>query len=103
MSAAIVLFRHFSLVFGVSDDIGLNMKSTQPTILVLLDFLKAFDSVCHGLFILKLRQRNGFHATTAAFNQKNSNKTGFFNSVAAHALTVVSKPALGIFLERLIL
>jgi hypothetical protein len=39
----------------VSDDIRLNMESNQPTILVLLDFSKAFDSVCHGLFILKLR------------------------------------------------
>jgi hypothetical protein len=38
----------------------------QPKILVLLDFLKAFDSVCHGLFILELRQRYGFHATAAA-------------------------------------
>jgi hypothetical protein len=34
--------------------------------LVLLDFSKAFDSVCHGLFVLKLRQRYGFHATAAA-------------------------------------
>jgi hypothetical protein len=32
------------------------MESNQPTILVLLEFSKAFDSVCHGLFILKLRQ-----------------------------------------------
>jgi hypothetical protein len=47
----------------VYDDIRLNMESNQPTILVLLDFSKAFDSVCHGLFILKLRQRYGFHAT----------------------------------------
>jgi hypothetical protein len=38
----------------VSDDISLNM---QPKIRVLLDFSKAFDSVCRGLFILKLRQR----------------------------------------------
>jgi hypothetical protein len=29
-------------------------------------FSKAFDSVCHGLVILKLRQRYGFHATVAA-------------------------------------
>jgi hypothetical protein len=36
------------------------MESNQPTVLVLLDFSKAFDSVCHGLFILKLRQRYGF-------------------------------------------
>jgi hypothetical protein len=52
----------------VSDDIRLNMDygvESKPTILVLLDFLKAFDSVCHGLFILKLRQRYGFHATAA--------------------------------------
>jgi hypothetical protein len=49
-----------------SDDICLNMESNQTTILVLLDFSKAFDSVCHGLFILKLRQRYGFHATAAA-------------------------------------
>jgi hypothetical protein len=49
-----------------SDDIRLNMESNQTTILVLLDFSKAFDSVCHGLFILKLRQRYGFHATAAA-------------------------------------
>jgi hypothetical protein len=50
----------------VSDDICLNMESNEPTILVLFDFSKAFDSVCHGLFILKLRQRYGFHATAAA-------------------------------------
>jgi hypothetical protein len=49
----------------VSDDIRLNMASNQSTILVLLDFSKAFDSVCHG-FILKLRQRYGFHATAVA-------------------------------------
>jgi hypothetical protein len=42
------------------------MESNQPTILVLLDFSNAFDSVCHGLFILKLRQPYGFHATAAA-------------------------------------
>jgi hypothetical protein len=50
----------------VFDDIHLNMESNQPAILVLLDFSKVFDSVCHGLFILKLRQRYGFHATAAA-------------------------------------
>jgi hypothetical protein len=50
----------------VSDDIRLNMESNQPTILVLLDFSKAFHSVCHGLFILKLRWRYGFHTTAAA-------------------------------------
>jgi hypothetical protein len=50
----------------VSDDIRFNMESNQPTILVLLDFSNAFDSVCHGLFILKLRQRYSFHATAAA-------------------------------------
>jgi hypothetical protein len=50
----------------VSDDFRLNMESNQPTILVLLDFSKAFDSVCHGWFILRLRQRYGFHATAAA-------------------------------------
>jgi hypothetical protein len=43
-----------------SDDIRLNMESNQATILVLL------GSVSHGLFILKLRQRYGFHATAAA-------------------------------------
>jgi hypothetical protein len=32
-------------IVRVSDDIRLNMESNQPTILVLLDFLKAFDSV----------------------------------------------------------
>jgi hypothetical protein len=42
------------------------MESNQPTILVLLDFSKAFDSVCHGLLILKLRRRYGFYATAAA-------------------------------------
>jgi hypothetical protein len=41
----------------VFDDIRLNWEINQSTILVLLDFIKAFDSVCHGLFILKLRQR----------------------------------------------
>jgi hypothetical protein len=40
----------------VSDDIRPNMESNQATILVLLDFSNAVDSVCHGLFILKLRQ-----------------------------------------------
>jgi hypothetical protein len=50
----------------VSDDIRLNMESNQLKILVLLDFSKAFDSVCHGLFILKLRQRYGIHTTAAA-------------------------------------
>jgi hypothetical protein len=39
-------------IASVSDDIRLNMESNQPTILVLLDFSKAFDSVCHELFIL---------------------------------------------------
>jgi hypothetical protein len=53
-------------VARVSDDIRLNMELNQPTILVLLDFSKAFDSVCHGLFILKLHQRYGFHATAPA-------------------------------------
>jgi hypothetical protein len=43
----------------VSDDIHLNMESNQPTILVLLDFSKAFDSVCHELFILMMHQRYG--------------------------------------------
>jgi hypothetical protein len=45
----------------VSDDIRLNLELNQPKILVLLDFSKAFDSVCHGLFILRLRQRYDFH------------------------------------------
>jgi hypothetical protein len=40
----------------VFDDICLNLKLTT---LVLLDFSKAFDSVCHRLFILKLCQRYG--------------------------------------------
>jgi hypothetical protein len=35
-----------------------NMESNRPTILVLLEFSKALYSVCHGLFILKLRQRH---------------------------------------------
>jgi hypothetical protein len=43
----------------VSNDICLNMESNQPTILVLLDFSKSFDSVCHGMFILKLHLRYG--------------------------------------------
>jgi hypothetical protein len=50
---------------GVSDDICLNLELNQTTILVLLDFSKAFDSICHGLFILKLRQRYGFHSAVA--------------------------------------
>jgi hypothetical protein len=49
----------------VSDDIRLNMEANQPTILVLLDFSKAFDSVCHGLYIFKLHRRQGFCATVA--------------------------------------
>jgi hypothetical protein len=35
----------------VSNDIFLNMESNRPTILVLLDFSKAFDSVCYGLSV----------------------------------------------------
>jgi hypothetical protein len=57
---------HSTATARVSDDIRLNLESNQPTVLVLLDFSKVFDSVCHGLFILKLRQRYGFHATAAA-------------------------------------
>jgi spore maturation protein SpmA len=65
------LFSHFSLVsdLGIAlqlllpespIDILLNMESNQPTILVLLDFLKTFDSVCNELFILELCQRYAF-------------------------------------------
>jgi hypothetical protein len=50
----------------VSDDIRLSWELNQSTILVLLDFIKAFDSVCHGLFIIKLRRRYGFYASMAA-------------------------------------
>jgi hypothetical protein len=50
----------------VSDDIRSNVELHRPMILVLLDFSKAFDSVSHGLFILKLRQRYGFHSLAAA-------------------------------------
>jgi hypothetical protein len=35
----------------ISDNICLNLELNQPTILVLLDFSKAFDSVCYELFI----------------------------------------------------
>jgi hypothetical protein len=49
-------FRHghstATAIARVSDDICLNMESNQPTILVLLDFSKVFDSVCHRLFNL---------------------------------------------------
>jgi hypothetical protein len=51
----------------VSDDIRLNMESNQPPIPVLLDFSKAFDSVCHGLFILMLRQRYGGRRHSSLF------------------------------------
>jgi hypothetical protein len=44
----------------VSDDIRLNLESSQPMIFVSLDFSKVFDSVCHEMFIFKLRQRYGF-------------------------------------------
>jgi hypothetical protein len=57
-----VLFRHFSLVFGlvistataitrVSDDIRLNMESNQPSTYVLLNFSKTFNRVCHCSFL----------------------------------------------------
>jgi hypothetical protein len=42
------------------------MEPNQPAILVLLVCSKAFDSLCHGFFILKLRQLRSFHATAAA-------------------------------------
>jgi hypothetical protein len=51
---------------GVSVDICLNLELNQPTILLLLDFSKGFDSVCHGLLIFKLRQRYGFHTLVVA-------------------------------------
>jgi hypothetical protein len=35
-----------SAIARVSDDIPLNMELNQPLVLVLLDFSKAFDSVC---------------------------------------------------------
>jgi hypothetical protein len=35
----------------VSDDIRLSMESNQPTILVLLDFSKAIDSLCFSSFL----------------------------------------------------
>jgi hypothetical protein len=50
----------------VADEMSLNLELNQPTILVLLDFSKAFDSVCHGFVILKLRQRYGFYTAVAA-------------------------------------
>jgi hypothetical protein len=36
-----------TVIARVSDDICLNMELNQPTILVLVDFSKAFDRVCH--------------------------------------------------------
>jgi hypothetical protein len=51
-----ILFRRLSLLTAhstmhalvrVSDDINLNLELNQPTFLVLLDFSKGFDSVCH--------------------------------------------------------
>jgi hypothetical protein len=45
----------------VSDDIRLNLESNQPMIFVSFDFSKVFDSVCHEMFIFKLRQRYDFH------------------------------------------
>jgi hypothetical protein len=50
----------------VSNDIRLYLEMNQPTILVLLEFFKAFDSVCYRQFILKLRQRYGFHSSAVA-------------------------------------
>jgi hypothetical protein len=38
---------HSTAIAMVYDDIRLNMESNQPTILVLLDFSKSFDSVFH--------------------------------------------------------
>jgi hypothetical protein len=38
----------------VFEDIRLNLVLNQPTILVLFDVFKAFDSVCRGLFCLCL-------------------------------------------------
>jgi hypothetical protein len=57
--------RTATAIAWVSDDSRLNMESNQPMIFVLVDFSKAFDCVCHELFILKLRQRYGFYATAA--------------------------------------
>jgi hypothetical protein len=51
----------------VTDDIHSNLELNQQTTLVLYDFFKSFDRECHGLFILKLRQRYGFQSLVAAF------------------------------------
>jgi hypothetical protein len=50
----------------VLDDIRLNLELNQLTIVVLLDYSKTFDNVCHELLIIKLRQRYGIHSSAAA-------------------------------------
>jgi hypothetical protein len=47
MIARQLLLQEFSMLFA---SIWTHQLINQPTILVLLDFSKAFDSVCHGLF-----------------------------------------------------
>jgi hypothetical protein len=53
-------------VFVRVSDTRLNLELNLPTILVVLDFSKVFNSVCQGLFIFKLSQRYGFYASAAA-------------------------------------
>jgi hypothetical protein len=50
----------------VSDVICLNLELNQLTILVELNVSKAFDNVCHELFILKVRKRYGIHSSGSA-------------------------------------
>jgi hypothetical protein len=45
-------YRTMIAFLGVCEDSRLNLELNNPTILVLLDFSKAFNS--HGLFLLKL-------------------------------------------------
>jgi hypothetical protein len=49
----------------ISDDIPLNLKLNQLKILVLLDFSKAFDIVCHRLFIRKPSHRYCLYSSVA--------------------------------------
>lgn len=54
-------------LLGVLDDVRRTIYKRQVTILVLLDFSKAFDTISHARLLLKLRSLNVSNATLGWF------------------------------------